>query len=269
VNRSISQSTEQNQADQHPTSSNAQPANNSAPKDYPLVPLTDQIKALKEAHDSAETKNSKQQDKQILIQKLLCLFTFLGFAAAAVYAWIAYGQWHDLQHNFTVEQRAWIKVEVEMPMILKADSAIPLSIRNIGKSPALSLHGIVAAEIVDADKSPSLDPSPAKTVLKTRDIWANMLFPTDHADITTGRTPNNKDGSVRPLTPEELSRLASGKAYFAAFGIVAYKDQFGDHWTRFCQPKSYQAGPATFHTGPCFAWNAVGDGPTGWGMKNR
>ena len=52
----------------------------------------------------------------------------------------------------------------------------------------------------------------------------------------------------------------NGKTYVAVFGIVAYEDQFGPHWTRFCFWKNYGgAGNIRFNAEPCTSWNTIGD----------
>jgi hypothetical protein len=98
----------QNQEQEHAAGRDAQPANGPAPKDYPLVPLASEIKSLTEAYTAAQKENTIQQAKQLNVQRLLCLFTFSGFAAAAIYALIAAGQWRDLSANFQLSEKARI-----------------------------------------------------------------------------------------------------------------------------------------------------------------
>lgn len=179
------------------------------------------------------------------------------------YAVVTFFQWRDLRHNFEVDQRGWIKVNVDMPTALGPQSPVVVGMQNVGKSPALELFGGVVVQLVDAKSAPSF---PSGTQI--RQFEASMLFPSEPISFDSGRTPANPDGTLRPLDEREMGRLTSGNAYLAAFGVIAYKDQFGDHWTRFCSSKSYQAGPRDFHWRSCVRWNAVGDGLTKWGSPS-
>jgi hypothetical protein len=193
------------------------------------------------------------------------LFTGIAAGGAVIYALITYHQWRDLRHNFEADERAWLKVEVGMPPTLSSQTPVVVNVRNVGKSPALNLFGGVIVQIVDANSGPAF-PTGGKT--EFRQVAANMVFPSDLTSFSSGRTPNNPDGTLRPLTDEEMHSLAAGNTYLAAFGIIAYRDQFGDHWTRFCTPKSYQVGPKDFYWRSCILWNAVGDGLTKWGSPS-
>jgi hypothetical protein len=180
------------------------------------------------------------------------------------YAVITFFQWRDLRHNFEVDQRAWLKVDVGMPATLSQQAPVVVTVRYVGKSPALKLFGGVIVQVVDAKSAPAFPPGKAEL----RNVLVNMLFPSDLTTFTSGRTPNNPDGTLRALIDDEMQGLAAGNTYLAAFGIIAYQDQFGDHWTRFCTPKSYQTGPKDFYWRSCVAWNSAGDGLTKWGSPS-
>jgi len=189
----------------------------------------------------------------------------LGIAAGVVYAVITIIQWRDLRRNFAYEQRSWIKVDYLVPLKLDPSASIQVILHNVGKSPALRLEGGVMVQVVDADSSPAFPPG----TVNVRKIVGNVMFPSDETSFSSGRTPNNPDGTVRPLDTDEVGRLSSGDAYLAVWGIVAYRDGFGDHWTRFCTWKTYQSGPKDFHTGGCVDWNSVGDGITKWESPHK
>lgn len=194
------------------------------------------------------------------------LFAGIAASGAILYGWIAFSQWRDLRHNFEVDQRAWLKVEVEMPARpLNSQTPVVVTVRNVGKSPALKLFGGVIVQVVDAKSAPSYPPSGKGEM---RQVAVNMIFPADLTTFSSGRTPNNLDGTMRPLSDDEMRSLSAGDSYLAAFGIIAYQDQFGDHWTRFCAPKSYQAEPKDFYWRSCILWNAVGDGLARWGSPS-
>ncbi|GEM_PF-3786025 len=182
----------------------------------------------------------------------------VAFIAGISYAAVTFVQWRDLRHNFAADQRAWIRVEINMPVTLTSDFAILGQMRNVGKSPASKVDGQIVVQIVNADEAPSFNGQVHQYV------WTNIVFPSDFSEFSTGRTPNNTDGSVRPLDAEEMRRLSSGTAYLAVFGVVTYRDYFGDHWTRFCVPKGYQTGVRQYSSKSCVGWNDVGEGPIGF-----
>ena len=128
---------------QNTTTSHSEPAD-AAPKDYPLVPLSNAIKELKEAYDTSEQQNAIQQSKQLFVQRLICVFTFLGFSAAAIYAGITYQQWKEVHRNFEIDQRAWLGLDAgESKSKDINDQSVPrfeVGIRNTGKTPALNVE---------------------------------------------------------------------------------------------------------------------------------
>lgn len=184
----------------------------------------------------------------------------LGILFAIGYAIVTYFEWKDLRHNFEVEQRAWIKAEVNMPATLDPKDVVVVVARNIGKSPALKFQGGVIFEVVDANRPPSFPPGR----VQMRQSAGRMIFPSDSISFESGLTPTPPDMISQPLTPAEIRSLSSGDAYLVAFGTLVYQDQFGQHWTRFCSWKSFQIGPRDFDSGECVNWNSVGDGPVKW-----
>lgn len=64
----------------------------------------------------------------------------------------------------------------------------------------------------------------------------------------------------RKLTPKEAEQLNNGTSYVAIWGFITYSDAFGEHWTRFCDWKSFQVEYREFTARPCTSWSAVGDG---------
>jgi hypothetical protein len=178
--------------------------------------------------------NSRKWWKSKSFQWYKDRFEIIALVAGVGYAVVTYLQWRDLRGNFASAQRSWIRVDLGIPAKLDPSASIAILLRNIGKSPALRLEGGVMVQVVDADSSPSFP----KGTVNLRKILANMLFPSDEVSFNSGRTPNNPDGTVRPLDAEESRRLAAGDAYLAIWGIIAYRDGFGDHWTRFCTSKT-------------------------------
>jgi hypothetical protein len=249
----------QKQQQDKSTSSDGQATGSSYPRDYPLVPLTDEIKHLEEAYGSTQQNNSIQQNKQLTTQRILCFITFLGFVAAAVYAGINYRQWKDLRHNFEVDQRAWLKAEVQFPEAIMTSARLPIRVYNLGKNVVTSSVMLTVIEYIPSDESPSF--SPTKTYSSTH-VTFPLIFPTEYTDFEA--ISRNTDLSIRIFTGPQIEDLRRGKSYIVVFGQIAYKDQFGKHWTRFCDWRDYTTevnGPRPgFAAQPCTVWNMVGDG---------
>ena len=180
----------------------------------------------------------------------------IGIIAAVVYAGIAYNQWQDASTNFKVDQRAWIKVSGYLYPSIDTVTVGRAAVSNVGKSVAFEPDAVARLqikgrfEIVDSKNAPSFNlANPISAVVLP------LLFPGDHND-------DLQIGQVRPFTPTEIQDFTTGKSYFAVFGYVSYRDQFGKHWTRFCNWSYYpKLGPeSTFNALSCESFNAVGDG---------
>lgn len=235
----------QNQKQQNPTGGHQESTGAHQPKDYPLIPLTNVVKELKEAYCAHQHENDINQAKQLLIQRLLCVITFGAFAAAAYYAYVSHEQWQDLRHNFAVEQRAWVRSHIVIPDT--PVSGFDVSIMNVGKSPATGEFVNMVYEILDADQSPNFS---FDRMHRTGALTA--LFPTDYTTVPAHL--------LAELTQAQRESLARGQSYVVLFGVIRYSDQFGPHWTRFCDWKSYGPGPRGFNARACTNWNGFGDG---------
>ena len=129
---------------------------------------------------------------------------------------------------------------------------------NLGKSPAIQCYTRAVTEIVRSNKSPSFTIKD-RNVIRVDNV---MMFP---GDVNTSHIPMEREERASEgfhvYTSEEASDLISGRAYLAVFGYVGYSDQFGKHWTRFCDWHAYGPGDA-FEARHCTLWNGVGDGET-------
>lgn len=182
------------------------------------------------------------------------LWEGLGIAAVIGYAGITYVQWQDLRHNFEVDQRSWLRTEYSYP--LRPNGTAKIRVTNTGKSPAMQGFAHAVYEIVDSRKEPSF-----KNIRRHTISIFPILFPgvSDSIDVVVYEQP---DGPISKLTDADTENLASGKTYVAIYGQVEYIDQFGRHWTRFCDWKHFSAGGEgkDFRAGSCVRYNAVGDG---------
>lgn len=181
----------------------------------------------------------------------------VGILGVVFYAIVTYLQWRDLRHNFQVDQRAWVRVEIVLPNV--ATSSVAMKVTNMGRSPAVESVIDAMVGIIPADRAPSAE------FIKGHDrVSFALLFPNQWGDFEA--SVRSSDGSRRSFTEAEVQGLISGKSYIAVFGQMWYRDQFGLHWTRFCDWKAYNQYPAKFNAGPCVSSNAVGDGmpPAEW-----
>ena len=172
------------------------------------------------------------------------LLEVIAIPCAIGYAVVTYFQWRDIRHNFEADQRAWIRVQ----WMISDDPAsrVKMRVTNTGKTPAFATHTDAVFEIVNRNAVPSLSLSQNHTRNDSP-----PLFPGDDDGFEVYRPIE--------LTTAERQDLIDGRSYLAIFGLVIYGDQFGGHWTRFCNWKGYTAGD--FESRPCVLWNAVGDFP--------
>ena len=182
------------------------------------------------------------------------VFERAGILAGIVYAVITYLSWKDLRHNFMVDERAWLKVQIAFPPT--QDTQVPMKIINIGKIVATSAHFDADLELVDSHSAPSFRFKPWHTIGTFQ-----VMFP-NNAENPIPVIRFDPDGNKLLLTEPESNDLAAGNTYAVVYGQVVYADQFGQHWTRFCYSKHYNNDPSSlkFNDKSCSDYNAVGKG---------
>jgi hypothetical protein len=227
----------------------------------PVAPLGAKVRPTPKKADRSDDKWNKTIPGRIW--RFIWQFKTLegiGIIAAVVYAALTYRQWADLRHNFEVEQRAWIKVDFEAPKKDSTEAYWIMRVKNIGKSVALTSTVIeTEGEIVDSKRAPSFIPQGLLTRACHGSTKTALLFPTDELKHEACFYPDRST-----LTESDLQGLARGDFYLAVWGHVAYRDQFGEHWTQFCNwtdKGSPQASNKTFASAACVSFNSVGDGP--------
>jgi hypothetical protein len=192
----------------------------------------------------------------------------VGLLAGIGYAIVTYCQWRDLRHNFELEQRAWIKVDY--PEFGHSPPSVPVTVKfiNVGKSPALRIGASTVVEIVDNRKEPSFLDFPKRN----SGMFVSLIFPTENIEYAAELFNGNTAQAVpRELTASEVESLLKGDSYMAVYGSVMYSDQFGTHWTRFCNWKVFATTqiekPRVFgvvRAAACTAFNETGDGAAGY-----
>jgi len=188
-------------------------------------------------------------------------FKFLegvGIIAVIVYTSLTWFQWHDLRHNFEVDQRSYVRIGLELPgtIFTSPGISLPMGLRNNGKSPALRTRLNAIVEIINSSSAPTFSFNKPHTI---SDIA--LLFPGDVSEnIPVAIGMPNKDRTPPAITPSEIQDLVDGKTYIAAYAVVQYFDQFGEHWTHFCTWKSYSTKGGSVNADYCVQWNTIGDG---------
>lgn len=182
------------------------------------------------------------------------VLTVLVGLAGIAYAVVTYYQWRDLRNNFKATERAWIKVTAPLGPL---DSILPVKAvaSNVGKSIALYVKVTVKFAVVP--KGQSFLPKKGEAIRFHERYWQSM-FPSDVHPFEIWLY--DVHGNERSLSTDEASAILSGASYVVAYGVVGYSDQFGPHWTRFCNWRAYASG--TYMADPCVSYNSVGDGPT-------
>lgn len=179
----------------------------------------------------------------------------IGIPFAIGYAIVTYLQWKDLGKQFEADQRAWIKPTVDWTALTR-DNAAQLTLANVGKSAAQGIHIIASLEIIPAAQPPSF-------VWKYKphlDDQEALFYPMDELRKFPVHLLGGDPPRARAFEPSELADLISGKRYIALWGFVVYRDQFGQHWSRFCSWDAHPMTPTGFQSRSCVDWNSVGDG---------
>jgi hypothetical protein len=171
---------------------------------------------------------------------------------AIVYAVVTVYQWRDLRHNFEVDQRAWVKPKVLWPKDMM-DDKVTVMVNNLGQSVVDSTSMDAKIEILDRASQPSF----AQSGIHTAAIF-ETLFPKDENSITVMRF--SPEGKESPLTDKEIKALSQGDDYAVIWGYILYHDQFGVHWTRFCDWHAFTSKLIQFQAAGCTRYNSVGDG---------
>lgn len=139
--------------------------------------------------------------------------------------------------NFRVDQRAWIKVDVEEFNLLGAKDSVGVPVahfiaKNVGKTAATNIEWRTVLQPVPLGQDPTFEYDIMHYVIRT-----GIVFPADSHEIRVQMEQPYTHGVFTPrkLTPRELQAFAFQQLWIAAYGRVDYDDIFGEHHeTRFC-----------------------------------
>jgi hypothetical protein len=203
--------------------------------------------------DNTEQKPSPWWKRWKPWERIIAIF---GVAAALGLAGLTYLQWRDLRANFAIDERAWIKETDELRHTSEIPrTSVPIKISNVGKSAANKVFVTAALALVERDKAPLFANKHGFTRSRV-----SLMFPNSEDSIPIPFSES--DGTELRLTDTQVQELNEGKYYISVYGQITYEDQFGSHWTRFCDWTSYSKDPQIQFTAfTCISdWNAVGDG---------
>jgi hypothetical protein len=151
------------------------------------------------------------------------------------------------------DERSWVEPEVQWPPA-PFNGAVDIRLTNVGKTPVLESSTEANVEILDHDTPPLLN----NQGLHTGNL-ANLIFPTKFIEVTARRY--HSSGEIFRPTESEADALASGADYVTVYGTVMYSDQFGVHFTRFCEWKPYVSNSGfQYNASSCVGYRGVGEG---------
>lgn len=224
------------------------------------------------AEPTRETDDTKDRHQKSFptLRRLKPLIEVTGVIFLVIYTGVTLFLWFEsrkanrialdaLEHNrvsFQREQRAWVRVKHATFGRIKMNTIIPgwpLTISNVGKSPALSIFAHAVFEVIDKKSAPSFSYDKPHSAVEM-----SILFPSDENSFPAQTGPDAN--APIPISQIQVENLLSGNSYLAVFGQVVYTDQFGSHWTRFCAWQSFEQDPSNFNASSCVTYNSVGDG---------
>ena len=195
-----------------------------------------------------------------------CIVVFTGvLAAVSIYQFVVIrGQLAEMRRD----QRPWIRMEIDFATIKPLDANIgTLSMINIGKTPAKSINGQIAVQIVKNGEEPQLNSSRAGESLSAGAVFPNaqpinlpvirMSFPFE--DIAFQGPMEDIPTRVSPISQAEFNEFINARTFFVVYGVINYSDFSGvAHWTKFCGFKGYQPG-STSTARKCADYNDADD----------
>jgi hypothetical protein len=180
------------------------------------------------------------------------IFEGLGILAVIVYSVITWWMWRDSNHNFTVNERAWVGPSDIMRLYIVNDEAPGIqafadySIKNFGHGPALKVNS--KGQFIIGFEGPGQEQAAHRELDRiAQTVCADTLAATSSLGMTVFpeqiftmvHTPSTSGGEI--IFRSGASPIK--KLWF--IGCVTYRDQFGtSHWSRFCFTTSGE-GPIT------------------------
>jgi hypothetical protein len=179
----------------------------------------------------------------------------LALAAGVAYAVLTYLMWQDSHHNFTIDERAWMNVGINLPNTINEGTPLvaKMTVFNTGKTVS---RKILLECVVSRQRN--TDPVPFDYVRPHSSHDVGMLTP---SALTNLQCSSKEPDQVESLSKQQSDDLMSGRAYLAVYGRGSYIDIFGGaHWVQFCVWKGYFSGNGVYNAKSCTDYNDTGDG---------
>jgi len=177
-------------------------------------------------------------------------------AVGIIVAIIYYAQWHAMDESLKIDQRAWLKPSVGPPWDKTENWSgsldnlekieIPLTLKNIGKTPATGVIIDTSIEVLGFDEQPKFR-SEGYTYYH---VTMNLIYPEDQQPFNAGLLPGTPPGpgiASLPITLDPATReaLKKGDKYLVVIAEGDYSDSFGRYFFQYCLPMAFNKNRAS------------------------
>lgn len=192
------------------------------------------------------------------------LLEVIGIPFAIGYAVVTFCQWRDLRHNFQVDQRAWVSIQIKpITHSVGAPLIVTVQYTNPGNTPARYVRTCQVVEFMERHKVHTLDYScPSGKASPGSD---NIMPKSEIQRIANGAGPEDPTLPTSQLAPSDDIAISSNEKVIFIVGRIDYKDVFETpHWTTFCSgllilPPSGPNLPESQRWLPCEKGNEIDD----------
>lgn len=165
-------------------------------------------------------------------------------------------QWRVMDKSLTVDERAWLKVDLTGKAMVAENVPIltNITVSNAGKTPAKHIAVATTIEVVSNGEAPQF------TAAHDVSLYTeNLLFPGEATSppIEVKSLQAGIPFAVpKPLSHDDYQRLIQGKAWIAIYGKITYEDFFGEsRWVKFCAWNSPSIQPTMVSARSCSNFN--------------
>jgi len=181
--------------------------------------------------------------------------------AGISYAIVTWCMWRDSNHNFTVDERAWMAfkfVEGNITFTFDKSFLVPTELINVGKTPAKNVHGNIVVGVFK--KGEDLDFSYTSGHASYR-VMAGTIFPNGQIVESFEAIKHGQEHAESIIFTTQLKdELFSGQSFLIVHGKIVYNDVFGtEHWTTYCRYVLHPELISEQCTGCAEAFNGTGN----------
>lgn len=208
---------------------------NAVQKENPKVgstpPIPPEIASLVRANDQPCKCQYEKTPWYVRVLELIALL------AGISYAIVTWCMWRDSNHNFTVDERAWMAFKFvggDITFTIDKPLLVPTELINVGKTPAKNVHGNIVVGVFK--KGEALDFSYTSGHASYK-VMAGTIFPSGKI-VESFEAIKHGQEHAEPIifTAPVKDELFSGQSFLIVHGRIAYSDVFGtEHWTTYCR----------------------------------